>query len=238
MAATSEGVLLRFDTPLSATQVTDSANFSVERWNYRRTANYGSPHFKLDGTKGQEALTPSSAYLSKDRRAVFVGISDMRPAMQLRVGWSLATEGGVSFAHNAYLTAHELTRFDPTAEGFESLTVNLSPRPTLARADTPITVDEGRRVAELMGCVACHSTDGSTLGKVGPSWKGIFGSRRTFSDRSTGVVDDNYLRQSIKEPAAKVVSGFDKSDTGMPSYEGVITDAQIEALVLYLKTIR
>ncbi len=101
----------------------------------------------------------------------------------------------------------------------------------------PVTVEEGRRTAELMGCVACHSTDGSTLGKVGPSWKGIFGSRRTFADRTTGIVDDDYLRQSIKEPTAKVVSGFDKSDTGMPSYEGVITDAQIEALVLYLKTL-
>jgi len=36
----------------------------------------------------------------------------------------------------------------------------------------------------------------------------------------------------IKEPAAKVTSGFEKSDTGMPSYNGAITDAQIEALVL------
>lgn len=238
VTAMSEGVLLRFDTPLNPAQATDAANFSVERWNYRRTANYGSPHFKLDGTKGQEALTPSSAYLSKDRRAVFIGIPDMRPVMQMRVGWALVTEGGQSFAHNAYLTAHELTRFDPVVEGFEPVTVNLSPRPAQARATTPITVEEGRRVAELMGCVACHSTDGSTLGKVGPSWKGIFGSRRTFSDRTVGVVDDNYLRESIKEPTAKVVSGFDKSDTGMPSYEGVITDAQIEALVLYLKTIR
>ena len=33
-----------------------------------------------------------------------------------------------------------------------------------------------KRVAELMGCVACHSTDGSMLGKVGPTWKGLFGS--------------------------------------------------------------
>jgi hypothetical protein len=32
--------------------------------------------------------------------------------------------------------------------------------------------------------------------------------------------------------------GFEKSDTGMPSYEGVISDAQIEALVLYIKSLR
>jgi len=40
-----------------------------------------------------------------------------------------------------------------------------------------------------------------------------------------------------REPAAKIVRGFDKSDTGMPSYEGVISDAQIEALILYIKTL-
>lgn len=238
VAAMNEGVLLRFDTPLNPAQATDAANFSAERWNYRRTANYGSPHYKLDGSKGQDALTPSSAYLSKDRRAVFVGLPDMRPAMQMRVGWSLLADDGRTFSHNVYLTAHELTRFDPVAEGFVPLTVNLAPRPAALRVDGPVTPEEGRRVSELMGCVACHSTDGSVLGKVGPSWKGIFGSRRTFADKSSGIADEAYLRQAIKEPAARIVSGYDKSDTGMPSYEGVITDAQIEALVAYLKTLR
>ena len=51
------------------------------------------------------------------------------------------------------------------------------------------------------------------------------------------MADENYLREAIKEPAAKIAAGFDKSDTGMPSYEGVITDAQIEAFVLYLKSL-
>ncbi len=237
VAAMREGVLLRFDTVLDPAQATNAANFSVECWNYRRTANYGSPHFKLDGTKGQDAMTPARAYLSRDRRSVFVGVPEMRTAMQLRIGWALATANGKSFAQNAYLTPHELTRFDPVAEGFDALTVDLTPRSAGTSSVAPITVEEGRRVAELMGCVACHSTDGSTLGKVGPSWKGLSGSQRTFADRTSAIVDDDYLRQSIKEPGARIVSGFDKSDTGMPSYEGVITDAQIEALVLSLKTL-
>jgi cytochrome c2 len=238
VAAMDQGILLRFDTPLDARRAADAANFSAERWNYRRTPDYGSPHFKLDGSKGQEALTPSSAYVSKDRRAVFVGIPDMRVVMQMRLGWALATEAGSSFAHNAYFTPHELTRFDAATEGFDPVTVDLSPRVATAAAKTPITVEEGRRVSELMGCVACHSVDGSTLGKVGPSWKGLFGSTRVLADRTRVVADEGYLRESIKEPAAKVVGGFDKTDTGMPSYEGVITDAQIEALVLYLKSLR
>jgi len=34
------------------------------------------------------------------------------------------------------------------------------------------------------------------------------------------------------------VKGFEKSDTAMPTYEGLISDAQIEALILYIKTLR
>lgn len=232
-----EGVLLRFDTALDPATATNAVNFSPERWNYRRTPAYGSPHFKLDGTKGQDAMTPSSAYLSVDARSVFVGIPDLRVVMQMRLGWTLRAQDGTPSSHNAYFTPVELPGFDPAKEGFAPLTVDLTPRPTVARADTPITAAEGRRVADLMGCVACHSTDGSTLGKVGPSWKGLFGRPRLFADGSKAGADEAYLREAIREPAARILAGFDKSDTGMPSYEGVITEAQIEALVEYLKTV-
>jgi hypothetical protein len=40
------------------------------------------------------------------------------------------------------------------------------------------------------------------------------------------------------EPAAKVVRGFEKSDTSMPSYDGLLSDLQVEALILYIKTLR
>ena len=93
-------------------------------------------------------------------------------------------------------------------------------------------------VSELMGCVACHSNDGSLVGKVGPSWKGLFASQRPIVGGAKVVADEAYLRESIKEPAAKVVSGFEKNDTGMPSYEGIMTESQIEALILYIKSLK
>ena len=236
---TEQGVLLQFDLPLRASSATNLANFSAERWNYRRTANYGSPHYRLDGSKGQEAMPPASVYLSKDARRVFVGIADMKPVMQMRLGWALESESGAALARNAYFTPRVLRRFDPVAEGFGPLRVDLSLRATTPAADpTPITAAEGKRLSELMGCVACHSLDGTTLGKVGPTWKGLFGRERQFTDGTRQRADESYLRQSIREPTAKIVRGFDQSDTGMPSYEGVITDAQIEALVEYLKTFR
>ena len=163
----------------------------------------------------------------------------MKPVMQMRLGWSLATRDGAGFEQNAYFTPRELTRFNPAAEGFAPLTVDLTPRAAAVRAaPTPITPEEGKRISELMGCAACHSVDGTTLGKVGPSWKGLFGRQRKFTDGSSLLADENYLRESIREPTARIVSGFDKSDTGMPSYEGVLSEAQIEALVQYIKTLR
>src|SRR6266571_242483 len=233
-----KGVLIRFDVALEPKRAVDPANYSAERWNYLRTAEYGSPHFKPDGGKGQEAMTPSSAYLSQDGKSVLIGIPNMKSVMQMRLAWALATRDGAHFEHNAYFTPYELVRFNPTAEGFAPVTVDLTPRSPSAVAATPLTAEEGKRIAELMGCVACHSADGSTLGKVGPTWKGLFGHEVMFADGSKMIANEAYLRESIKAPTAKVLRGFDKSDAGMPSYEGVISDAQIEALILYIKSLR
>ena len=233
-----QGVLLRFDVPLDVATATNTGNFSAERWMYKRTANYGSPHFKLDGTPGRETLIPASAYLSKDARSVFLGLPDMQRVMQMRVGWTLPTQAGVASEHNAYFTVHALSRFEPEREGFAPLTVDLTPKKAHLAAETPVTVEEGHRLATLMACVSCHSTDGTTLGKVGPTWKGLFGSEVPLTNGRKVVADEAYLRESIIEPNATIVSGFDKSDTGMPSYQGVITDAQVEALILYIKSLR
>lgn len=233
-----KGILLRFEEPLDTTQAANLSSYSVERWNYKRTAAYGSPHFKLDGTKGTEPMAPSSVYVAKDHKSVFVGIPDMKPVMQMRVGWGLKLANGTAFANNAYFTPYELLPFKPTAEGFEELTVDLTPHAMAAAEATPITVEEGARLTEMLGCVACHSTDGSTLGKIGPSWKGLFGTQHEIAGKGKVLADEAYLRESIKDPAAKIVKGFEKIDAGMPSYEGVITDAQIEALILYLKTLK
>jgi mono/diheme cytochrome c family protein len=237
VAAMDKGLLLRFDVPLDSAKAIDPVSFSVERWNYKRTAAYGSPHFKLDGSLGQEWMTPSSAYFSRDHRSVFIGLPDMKPAMQMRVGWALATADGTSFEHNAYFTPHELTKLNLAAEGFDLVNIDLTPR-TRAPTKTPVSAGEGQRVAALMGCVACHSADGSSIGKVGPTWKGLFGSERTFSKGEPAVADDDYLRQSMLEPSARIVAGFDKSDAGMPSYAGVLTEEQIQSLILYIQTLK
>ncbi len=233
-----KGILLRFDFPLNPQHATNLANYSAERWNYKRTADYGSPHFKLDGTKGQDAMTPSSAYLSNDGKTVFVGIPDMKPVMQMRFGWSLATVEGKTFEQNACFTPYDLAPFTPGAEGFPPIAVDLDYKAPTALAETPVTAEEGKRLATLLGCELCHSNDGSTQGKVGPTWKGVFGSERLFANAPKTMATEGYLRESIQQPSTKIVKGFEKGDVAMPSYEGLISDPQIEALILYIKSLR
>ncbi len=232
------GVLLRFDVALDPVAAIDPASYSLESWHYKRTFNYGSPHLKTDGKPGQDWLTPSSAYLSRDGRGVFVGVPGMKPVMQMRIGWSLAIAGGAKFGEAAYFTLHELAQFDPAVEGFGKITVDLTPRAMTKRHEEPASAAEGERVYKMMGCMACHSADAAPQPKIGPGWRGIFGMKRDIAKAPGVIVDEAYLRESIVDPAAKVVKGFEKVEAGMPPYAGVLTDTQIDSVILFIKSLK
>ena len=234
------GVLVKFDVPLDPKSATNADNFSLTSWHYKRTFNYGSPQFKADGSPGIDRIAPSRAYLSTDRRAVFVAVPGMKPVEQMRLAWSLTTAGGEVVQDSAFFTPYELVAFQPREEGFGNITVDLSPRPLTAEAPgSEVNAAEGRRNYQLYGCMACHAVDDSTVTRLGPSWKGLFGSTRTYAKgvlRTTA--DESYLRESILDPAAKVVTGYERGESGMPSYAGVLSDRQIESLILFIKTLK
>jgi len=83
------------------------------------------------------------------------------------------------------------------------------------------------------GCQACHSLDGSKI--IGPSFKGSWGQNRAFTDGSTGVVDENYIRNSIINPTGKIVSGYDPV---MPSYDGTFSDEDLSAIIEFIKSLK
>lgn len=232
-----QGVLLTFDAALDEQVAVEPGRYYLERWNYQRTPAYGSPHFKLDGTKGQELMVASSVYLSRDRKSVFLGIPDMNTVMQMRLSWSLTAKSGLKLDDTAYFSAHQLVAFRPEDEGFDSIQVDLTPKPVLERAATPVTVEEGERLAALMGCIGCHTTDGTIRGGTGPSWLGLYGSTRKLIDGSTVQADEAYLRESILDPASKILKGFEPTKVAMPSYDGIMTESQVGAVILYMKTL-
>ena len=237
-----KGVLLRFETPLDPKRAVDPASYAVASWHYQRTYRYGSPVLKADGTPGVDRLVPSSAYLSKDGRSVFIGLPGIKPVMQMRMGWTLATAGGTVFQDSTVFTPYELSTFSPAVEGFGNLSVDLTPKAEAASASLPVSppsIEEGRRVYERYGCSACHSIDNSTVSRLGPNFRGLYGSERTFSEGVVRVIaNEAYLRESILEPTAKIVTGFGRIGMGMPSYAGVLTEQQLESVLLFIKSLK
>lgn len=91
----------------------------------------------------------------------------------------------------------------------------------------------GEQLAQQNACQTCHSVDGSEL--TGPTWQGIFGTEHTMADGSTVEVDENYLRESILNPSTKIREGYQEGL--MPTYQGVLNDEQISAIIEYIKTL-
>lgn len=94
-------------------------------------------------------------------------------------------------------------------------------------------VDYGARLYSQKACITCHSADGKA--GTGPTFKGIFEHTVELEGGQTAVVDENYIRESILEPKAKVVRGFQPV---MPTYQGLLKDKQIDALVEYIKSLK
>lgn len=103
-----------------------------------------------------------------------------------------------------------------------------------AEVDSPAAA--GKRIMTNIGCFACHSVDGSKI--IGPSFKGIYGHEvtvKTGGSERTVTVDDEYIKRSIYEPNADVVEGFNRGL--MQSYQGQLSDSDIEQIIEYLKTL-
>ena len=236
-----EGVLLRFDVALDPKAAADVASYSASTWGYLRTPKYGSPRYKADGTPGVDLLVPGRAYLSADARAVFLTMPDLKPVMQLKVAWAIRARDGRAVTGEAYTTPYTLTTFNPRGEGFGDAVIDLTRReaqapPTVTAAPT---LEEGRDIFVKYGCLACHATERGAATKLGPTLAGIFGASRPITGRTTPVIaDEAYIRQSLREPSAAIVVGFDRGGSGMPSFAGVLSDAQVESVVLFLRSLK
>ncbi|MDB4915396.1 MAG: cytochrome c class [Gemmatimonadetes bacterium] len=228
-----QGILVRFATPLDAAAAADPAHYDLQRWNYVRSAEYGSGHFKLDGKPGQETL-PLQAHLSQDGRTVLLVVSEMKPVMQMQLGYTLKSRAGAVLRDTLYLTVHAIDSLNLARAGFGALDWRADLRSATSKPMVVAKAASGATLYREKGCVGCHSLDGTLAGKTGPSFKGVYGSVVTLTTGAVRKADEAYLRRSMLDPAREIVRGF---EPGMPSYRGVLTDAEIESLVRYIKTL-
>jgi len=93
----------------------------------------------------------------------------------------------------------------------------------------------GQRWAETFGCVACHSVNGDE--GVGPTWQGLFGHEVPLTDGSTVIADEAYLHESIVNPNAKIVAGFQPGI--MPQdFAERITEQQIQQIIAFIMSLQ
>lgn len=88
----------------------------------------------------------------------------------------------------------------------------------------------GRLLYAKYGCDACHSLDGSR--GEGPTFRGVFGRPVRLADGRSVPADENYIRESILQPQAKVVAGFQPV---MPTFQGLLREREIAALIEFIK---
>ena len=95
-------------------------------------------------------------------------------------------------------------------------------------------VKRGEKLFAAKACIGCHSVADDSR-KVGPPLWHKFGTEEHFEDGSAGMVDENYVRESILMPKAKIVAGYPPV---MPSFQGQLSEVELTALIEYVKSLK
>ena len=90
----------------------------------------------------------------------------------------------------------------------------------------------GEKLFQQLACNTCHRSDAAARA---PSLAGVFGSTVTLNDGRKVTADENYIRESILNPQAKVVQGFQPI---MPTFQGQISEEGLLQLVEYVKSMK
>lgn len=93
------------------------------------------------------------------------------------------------------------------------------------------TAPPGKAIMDQKGCLACHSVDGTP--SVGPTFKGLWGSKAELTDGTSHSVDESYVEEMIESPGKKVVKGFPPVMPKLP-----VSDEEMEEIIEYLKALR
>jgi cytochrome c oxidase subunit II len=90
---------------------------------------------------------------------------------------------------------------------------------------------QGEKLFTQLACSSCHLATGQGRG---PRLQGVFGSQVELADGSKVVANEDYIRESILNPRAKVVAGFQPI---MPTFQGLVSEEQVLQLVAYVHSL-
>jgi cytochrome c oxidase subunit 2 len=91
--------------------------------------------------------------------------------------------------------------------------------------------ENGQKLFQSLACANCHKPDGA--GRC-PILTGVFGSNVKLAGGGTVKAGEAYIRESILQPQAKVVAGYEPI---MPTFQGLVTEEEVLQLVEYIKSL-
>jgi cytochrome c oxidase subunit 2 len=94
---------------------------------------------------------------------------------------------------------------------------------------------KGQKAFSLNGCISCHNIEKGGKAGTGPALFGKFGTEETLVGGAKVMIDENYIRESIMDPAAKVVNGFSPV---MPPFQGRISEQDLAAIIEFIKSLK
>jgi cytochrome c oxidase subunit 2 len=98
-------------------------------------------------------------------------------------------------------------------------------------ATTASPVAAGEKLFNDLACNTCHLSNSTGRG---PVLNGIFGKSVELQGGGTVTVDETYIRESIVNPQAKIVSGFQPI---MPTFQGLVSEEQLLQLIAYVRAL-
>jgi cytochrome c oxidase subunit 2 len=91
----------------------------------------------------------------------------------------------------------------------------------------------GQQLYQSLGCITCHGASGE--GGRGPALVGLFGRKVDLTNGQSLTADESYVRESIENPQAKIVTGFGPI---MPTFQGQVTPEQLIQLMSFIKSLQ
>jgi cytochrome c oxidase subunit 2 len=98
-----------------------------------------------------------------------------------------------------------------------------------AAEDSPVAA--GAKLFTDLACITCHQQESQGLG---PMLQNLFGKQIELADGRRVVADEAYIRESIVNPHAKIVAGFQPL---MPTFQGLVTEEQLLQLIAYVRSL-
>ncbi len=95
-------------------------------------------------------------------------------------------------------------------------------------------VDNGKRIF-MLKCAGCHNP--TEVKKTGPGLANIWGKERDFGGGDKLTVDENYFTESIRNPNARIVSGFSKPSQMTVFSEADISNEEMAWLRAYIRSL-